>query len=103
MSTSDASTGALRRAGDETYLGLKGASVGQGARRAESHAAFFTPYLALGMRVLDCGCGPGSITCDLARIVAPGEVVGIDFNPKAVETATAFATEQGVVLITFQT
>jgi SAM-dependent methyltransferase len=30
------------------------------------------------MSLLDVGCGPGTITCDLARQVAPGQVVGID-------------------------
>jgi SAM-dependent methyltransferase len=30
------------------------------------------------MRVLDVGCGPGTITVDLARRVAPGSVVGVD-------------------------
>ena len=30
------------------------------------------------MSVLDVGCGPGTITADLARRVAPGEVVGLD-------------------------
>jgi ubiquinone/menaquinone biosynthesis C-methylase UbiE len=30
------------------------------------------------MRILDCGCGPGSITLDLARSVHPGEAIGID-------------------------
>jgi SAM-dependent methyltransferase len=47
-------------------------------RRALTHAAFFTPLLRPGMRLLDCGCGPGTITLDLARVVYPGEVVGID-------------------------
>jgi len=47
-------------------------------RTAAKHAAFFTPLLRQGMRVLDCGCGPGTITLDLATLVAPGRVVGID-------------------------
>jgi SAM-dependent methyltransferase len=47
-------------------------------RTVATHAAFFTPLLASGMKVLDCGCGPGSITIDIARLVAPGLVIGID-------------------------
>ena len=36
-------------------------------RRAATHAAFFLPQLKAGMRLLDCGCGPGTITLDLAQ------------------------------------
>ena len=47
-------------------------------RTAEIHAGFVLPYLKPGWRVLDAGCGPGTITLGLARKVAPGQVVGID-------------------------
>ena len=47
-------------------------------RRVETHAAFFTPHLCPGMHLLDCGCGPGSITIDLSRLIQPGKVVAID-------------------------
>ena len=36
--------------------------------------------LQSGMNVLDCGCGPGSITVGFALIVALGRVVGVDLN-----------------------
>lgn len=56
-------------------------------RSAETHAAFFTPLLRPGMRVLDCGCGPGAITRGFAALVAPGEVVGADREDSQIETA----------------
>jgi ubiquinone/menaquinone biosynthesis C-methylase UbiE len=49
-----------------------------GSRTAESHAAFFLPRLQAGWRLLDAGCGPGTITLGLARAVQPEQVVGID-------------------------
>lgn len=42
-------------------------------RTAEVAASFFLPFLEPGMRLLDVGCGPGSITSGLAQRVAPGE------------------------------
>jgi SAM-dependent methyltransferase len=56
-------------------------------RRAETHAAFFLGHLRAGMTVLDCGCGPGTITLGLAERVAPGMVTGIDAEESQVELA----------------
>src|SRR3954454_12846601 len=47
-------------------------------RTALKDAAFFLSYLQAGMRLLDCGCGPGTISIGLGEMVAPGELVGID-------------------------
>jgi ubiquinone/menaquinone biosynthesis C-methylase UbiE len=41
------------------------------------------------MRVLDVGCGPGTITVGLAKLVAPGQVVGTDLQPAVVERPRA--------------
>jgi len=72
-------------------------------RRSASNAArFLVQHLRPGMRVLDCGCGPGSITVGLAAEVAPGEVVGIDPDPRRVEAARALAAEQGVANVRFE-
>lgn len=49
-------------------------------RTVESHGRFFLPQLRPGWRVLDAGCGPGTITLGLARAVAPGRVTGIDIE-----------------------
>lgn len=49
-------------------------------RTAEIHGGFFLPQLRPGWRVLDAGCGPGTITLGLARAVSPGQVTGIDLE-----------------------
>jgi SAM-dependent methyltransferase len=49
-------------------------------RHAGRDAAFFLPYLRPGMSILDCGCGPGTITTGLAKAVLPASVIGIDFD-----------------------
>jgi ubiquinone/menaquinone biosynthesis C-methylase UbiE len=66
------------------------------ARSASADAAFLLPHLRRGMQLVDVGCGPGSITLDLAHAVAPGDVVGIDSQPQAVKQANAAAAAGGV-------
>ena len=51
-------------------------------RTAENSAAYFTPSLESDMVVLDIGCGPGTITADLASFVPEGRVIGIDAEPR---------------------
>jgi SAM-dependent methyltransferase len=55
------------------------------------------------MRLLDCGCGPGSITADLALAVAPGEAIGVDLREDALEQARAFAAKRSIANLHFQT
>jgi SAM-dependent methyltransferase len=54
------------------------------------------------MNLLDCGCGPGSITFGLANAVAPGEVVGIDVEPRQVETARTLAAHRDGANVQFE-
>jgi len=72
-------------------------------RTAARELAFAVPHLRPGMQVADCGCGPGSITIGVAEIVAPGQVTGIDVEPRQIETARALAKERGVGNVRFET
>jgi ubiquinone/menaquinone biosynthesis C-methylase UbiE len=71
-------------------------------RTAARELAFLLPYLRSGQNVLDCGCGPGSITIGLAEIAAPGQVTGVDVEPRQLETARTLAAERGVHNLRFQ-
>jgi SAM-dependent methyltransferase len=64
-------------------------------RTAANSAAYLLPRLAPGQRVLDVGCGPGTITADLAEVVAPtGAVVGIDASASVVAEASSRAADR---------
>ena len=54
------------------------------------------------MTLLDVGCGPGTITCDLARQVAPGRVVGIDRSAQVIEEARSAAAVTGFAAVEFE-
>jgi ubiquinone/menaquinone biosynthesis C-methylase UbiE len=81
----------------ETYThGHHESVVGQHRRRtAEEAAAFLLPRLDAGARVLDFGCGPGTITTGLARAVGRGTVTGIDLAGEVLTLAREHAVEQG--------
>jgi ubiquinone/menaquinone biosynthesis C-methylase UbiE len=72
-------------------------------RSIQSHGQFFLPHLTSGVSVLDCGCGPGSITLDIAPLVAPGTVVGVDFGASQIERAQSSAARAGIANVNFQT
>lgn len=71
-------------------------------RNAATHGAFFLPHLHAGMTLLDCGCGPGTITAGLAEAVAPGLTIGIDLAAEQVESARAYAAQMGVTNVRFE-
>jgi ubiquinone/menaquinone biosynthesis C-methylase UbiE len=47
-------------------------------RTVDNSAAYAAEFFVEGAHVLDVGCGPGTITLDIARRVAPGTVIGVD-------------------------
>ena len=71
-------------------------------RSAARQGAFFLPYVHPGQHLLDCGCGPGSITTDFAKLVAPGQVVGLDIGAGEIERATQRAADLGIANVQFR-
>jgi ubiquinone/menaquinone biosynthesis C-methylase UbiE len=70
-------------------------------RTAENSAAYLLPHLRPGLCVLDIGCGPGTITLDLARLVTPGQTIGLDRAAEPLIAAEAAAVEQRVSNVAF--
>jgi SAM-dependent methyltransferase len=67
-------------------------------RTAENSAGYLLPWLRPGLDLLDVGCGPGTITVDLAGRVAPGVVVGVDRVEAPLAEARLAAAEQRVAV-----
>ena len=56
-------------------------------RTVENSAAYVIPYLRRDVRLLDVGCGPGTITADFAQRVTHGVVLGIDASAAVIAEA----------------
>jgi ubiquinone/menaquinone biosynthesis C-methylase UbiE len=92
-----------RAGGDEFYTIVEGVQESYvGARTAAEWVPFFLPHLRPGMSLLDCGCGVGSITLDLAAWVAPGQVVGVDIDAGQLETARREGERRGLTNVRFE-
>lgn len=70
-------------------------------RTVANSAPHLLEHLRPGQRVLDVGCGPGTITAEIAGLVAPGEVIGVDASEEVLERARRHAAESGVE-VTYQ-
>ena len=70
-------------------------------RTAANSAAYLLPHLAPDAEILDIGCGPGTITIDLARRVPDGRVVGVDNSADIIGQARGSAQDTGTTNVTF--
>ena len=96
--SSDSSGRSGGSAGAARYTHGHGAAVlsAHARRSAADSAAHLLPHLSAGMDLLDVGCGPATITADLAECVAPGRVVALDAAADALEAARATLSERGL-------
>jgi ubiquinone/menaquinone biosynthesis C-methylase UbiE len=70
-------------------------------RTAENSAAYLLPHLSPGLSVLDVGCGPGTITADLAVRVSPGVVTAIEISRDALALAEQEMASRGLENVRF--
>jgi len=70
-------------------------------RTAENSAGYLLPRLRPGLTLLDVGCGPGTITSDLAALVSPGRATAVEVTADALALARAEAAERGQPNIDF--
>jgi len=71
-------------------------------RTAANSAAYLLGDLQPGYSLLDVGCGPGTITADLAALVAPGPVTAVDMEPAILDEARGVARSRGLTNVRFE-
>ena len=70
-------------------------------RTAANSAAYLLPHLSPGLAVLEVGAGPGTITADLAELVAPGRVTALELTEAALELSRAEIARRGLTTVGF--
>ncbi len=71
---------------DRACIPPEGVGIMAARTLANSHPTLLR-FLDRDTSVLDIGCGPGTLTIEIARRVAPGTVVGMDANPEMIRVA----------------
>ncbi|HKR71841.1 MAG TPA: methyltransferase domain-containing protein [Streptosporangiaceae bacterium] len=91
--------------GPDTYLHGHHDSVLRSHRwrTAQNSAGYLISRLPPAADILDVGCGPGTITADLAVLAAPGRVVGVDAADDVLAEARRAAADRFVTNVTFET
>ncbi len=67
-------------------------------RTAQNSAGYVLAELRPGDPLLDVGCGPGTLTCDLAERVAPATVYALEPDQAVLDLLSAEAAARGVTV-----
>jgi ubiquinone/menaquinone biosynthesis C-methylase UbiE len=72
------------------------------SRTVAKCCAYMQPHIKPTSRILDVGCGAGSITINFARLVPQGHVVGLDISADSLAQAKSLAQAQGITNVEFR-
>jgi ubiquinone/menaquinone biosynthesis C-methylase UbiE len=72
-------------------------------RTAANSCGFLLPHIKPSMKILDIGCGPGTITADLAKLLPQGSIIGLDTKEEVLQKAREHAKSKGIQNIQFIT
>ena len=89
------------RDGEYVLSGIPAARDLFNLRTVNRDVGLVVRHLRPGMRVVDFGCGAGSLTCGFAELVAPADVLGFDISEDAIVRAKALAEQSGLKNVQF--
>jgi ubiquinone/menaquinone biosynthesis C-methylase UbiE len=70
--------------------------------RAKKSLDIVLPHLKPEMEVLECGCGPGIVTFEIAKKVVNGSVIGIDIDKGLIDSNNKKVNETNVKNLKFE-
>jgi len=70
--------------------------------RAQKSLDFILPHLKPDMEVLECGCGPGVVTFEIAKEVSKGNTIGIDIDEDLIDSNNKKVSESNVKNLKFE-
>lgn len=70
--------------------------------RAQKSFDFILPYLKPDIEVLECGCGAGTVTFEIAKKVISGCVIGIDINKDQIDSNNKKVDESNINNLKFE-
>lgn len=71
-------------------------------RTAQNSIPYLLPSIKPDMKILDVGCGPGTIAVDLAKLVPSGHLTGVEYLAAPLEAARSHAAREQVQNIDFR-
>jgi len=71
------------------------------AQTVENCAAYVLPHVKPTMKILDVGCGVGTLTCDFAKLVPQGSVLGLDQSEDDLVKAREQAASKRITNVSF--
>lgn len=91
-------SGTIMSGEPKTYIHGHSAAVlkAHARRTAQRDAAYLLPHLKPDFHVLDVGCGPGTISADLAGLVPQGKVTCLEISETALDAARGTMRTRGV-------
>jgi len=89
-------------AGDDYTFGYHRHVLNYLTYRAKKSFDFVLPHLKPEMEVLECGCGPGIVTFEIAKKAVNGSVTGVDIDKDLIDSNNKRVNETTVKNLKFE-